>query len=611
MRRFLFGFRSSPVAVFPEVERSPAPACPQCGVNLAERPRFTRYRVCDDCGAHLPIPARLRIASLVDEGSFRETHPRLSSTDPLAFVDDAPYAQRLEEQRLQTGEADALITGTAAIHGHKIVIAVLDFAFMGGSMGVVVGEKLVRAAELALEARRPLVTVVASGGARMQEGMFSLFQMAKTAAAVQRLHTAGIPYLSVLTHPTTGGVFASFASLGDIILAEPGALIGFAGPRVVEQFLGRPLPPGSHSAEFLLSHGLIDDIVDRIALRGYLGQILDIVEPRGQRAKAPAPPPEPAASINPADVWPIVVAARAPGRPTSLDYLERICDRFVELRGDRESGDDPAIVAGLATVDGHPVAVIGMERGHGEDAKRRRHGRTMPEGFRKAQRLMRLAARLGLPVFTLIDTPGAYPGIEAEERGLAGEIAETMALMSDLPVPTIAAVIGEGGSGGALALAVADRILMQEGAIFSVIAPEGAAAILYRDASRAPELAAKLRITAPDLKSLGLIDAIVPEPEGGAASDPDAAAALLKAWVLSSLTTLASQKRKRLLEARSERYRAIGRAYTATRLRKRLPARSAVAPAGAISPDGPLAAGNSIQSSTPRRHDAQPGQQPG
>jgi len=235
----------------------------------------------------------------------------------------------------------------------------------------------------------------------------------------------------------------------------------------------------------------------------------------------------------------------------------------------------------------------------------------MPEGFRKAQRLMRLAARLGLPVLTLVDTPGAYPGIEAEERGLAGEIAETMALMSELSMPTVAAVIGEGGSGGALALAVADRILMQETAIFSVIAPEGAAAILYRDASRAPELAAKLRITAPDLKSLGLIDAIVPEPEGGAASDPETAAELLKAWILSSLDGLEGQRRKRLLETRFERYRAIGRAYTATRLRKRPPTRIPVSPPSAPAVDGPVAEGGAASNSLRLRQDARPGQPAG
>ncbi|HEY8448068.1 MAG TPA: acetyl-CoA carboxylase, carboxyltransferase subunit beta [Thermomicrobiales bacterium] len=585
MRRFFFGLRSSPPVIAPDGDQSAPATCPRCGADLKDRPRYLAYRVCDDCNAHLAISARKRLHALLDEDSFRETNRQLYSTDPLRFADSTPYAERLEEQQRQTGESDALITGTGAIHGRKVVVAVLDFAFMGGSMGVVVGEKLVRAVEQSIETRRPLLTIVASGGARMQEGMLSLFQMAKTAAAIQRLHAAGIPYISVLTHPTTGGVFASFANLGDLIVAEPGALIGFAGPRVVEQFLGRPLPPGSHSAEFLLAHGLIDAIVSRPDLRDYVGQFLEVLEPRGKRER-PAGQPPTARPDPPEDAWETIVKARAPDRPTSLDYIDRLCDRFVELRGDRQSGDDPAIVAGLGVIGGHPVAVIGMERGHGEESEHRRLGRPMPEGFRKAQRVMRLGARLGLPVVTLIDTPGAYPGIEAEERGLAREIARSMALMSDLPTPTISIVIGEGGSGGALALAVADRLLMQEGAVFSVIAPEGAAAILYRDASRAPELAAKLRITAVDLKEMGLIDEVIPEPEGGAAADPDSAAALVRMWLLHLLTTLTQQKRKRLLESRYARLRQVGRAFTATRPPKHAREPVAASPNASASSNG-------------------------
>jgi acyl-CoA carboxylase subunit beta len=330
--------------------------------------------------------------------------------------------------------------------------------------------------------------------------------------------------------------------------------------------LGRPLPPGSHSAEFLLEHGLIDDIVDRVALRGYLGTLLDVLAPRRKPGKAAATVSR-AGKLGegPMDVWATVVGARAPERPTSADYIRRLFDHFVELRGDRESGDDPAIVGGLGTLGGRSIAVVGIERGHGEEAVPRRHGRPMPEGYRKAQRVMRLAARLGLPVVTLVDTPGAYPGVEAEERGLAAEIAETMAMMSELAVPIVAVVVGEGGSGGALALAVADRVLMQEGAIYSVIAPEGAAAILYRDTGRAPELAAKLGITAAELRQFGIVDAVVPEPVGGAVADPDLAAALLKGEIERALAELLAVKRARLLATRRDRYRAIGQAFTAKR----------------------------------------------
>lgn len=544
----------------PGIDLDPNVRCAACQTPLAGRPRFARFRVCDDCGNYAPISARVRIASLVDAGTFRETEAGLTSTDPLHFEDDQPYRDRLRSLHEETGQTDAIVTGRAAIRGRQVMIAVFDFGFLGGSMGVVVGEKLVRATEVSLRERRPLVTVVASGGARMQEGMLSLLQMAKTAAAIQRLHRAGIPHLSILTHPTTGGVFASFANLGDVIVAEPKSLIGFAGPRVAEQVLGRPLPPGSHTAEFLLAHGMIDGIVDRTRLRGFIGATLDLLCRRDFKQPRPAPREE-ERLITGGTAWESVLAARDPDRPTSIDYISRMFEQFVELHGDRESGDDPAIIAGLGLLDGRAVAVVGLERGHGARDEARRGGRPLPEGYRKAQRIMRMAARFGLPVVTLIDTPGAYPGIESEERGLAGEIAESMALMSDLPTPIVSTVTGEGGSGGALALAVADRVLIQERAIYSVIAPEGAAAILYRDPTRAPEIAERLKLTALDIVASGIADGIVPEPPDGAKSDPDSAATLLRAAIVAALDELSALKRDRLLEERFTRYRSIGAAY--------------------------------------------------
>jgi acetyl-CoA carboxylase carboxyl transferase beta subunit/acetyl-CoA carboxylase carboxyl transferase alpha subunit len=534
--------------------------CASCGAHLAGRPRYTKYRVCDECGIYSAIPARLRISTLVDSGTFQETEAQLSSSDPIGFEDDQPYRERLKDVQQSTGQADAIVTGRAAIHGHNVVVAVLDFAFLGGSMGGVVGEKLVRASEIALKERRPLVTVVASGGARMQEGMLSLLQMAKTAAAIQRLHTAGIPYISVLTHPTTGGVFASFANLGDVIVAEPKSLIGFAGPRVAEQFLGKPLPPGSHTAEFLVEHGLIDGIVDRTQLRRMIGLVFDVLcqsKERQEWARAK----EQVFMDTGGTAWDTVLAARDPDRPTSLDYFGQLLDQFIELHGDRQSGDDPAIIAGLGLLENHPVAVVGIERGHGDQIEHRRGGRPMPEGYRKAQRIMHMAARFGIPVVNLIDTPGAFPGIESEERGLAGEIAESMAMMSNLPTRIVSAITGEGGSGGALALAVADRVLIQERAIYSVIAPEGAAAILYRDASRAPEVAERLKLTAKDIVAAGIANTIVPEPEGGAKQNPASAAMMLKDAILTALHELSTIKRDRLLEDRFNRYRSIGTAY--------------------------------------------------
>jgi acetyl-CoA carboxylase carboxyl transferase beta subunit/acetyl-CoA carboxylase carboxyl transferase alpha subunit len=544
--------------------------CPRCGSDAGDDETTNRFRVCAACGYHHRESARAAIVRLVDANSFREQDLGLASTDPLHFVDETAYRERLVELRVETGEADALVSGFARLGGHEIAIAALDFGFLGGSMGVVVGEKLVRIAERARERRLPLISISASGGARMQEGMLSLLQMAKTSAAVQRLRESGCPYISILAHPTTGGVFASFANLGDIMLAEPGALIGFAGPRVAEQIIGRKLPEGSHTAEFLYAHGMVDAIVDRREQRAFLVRCLTVLtaprsgyQRRGHTFRGHRNGPEVAA-------WDAVQRARGSRRLTSMDYLDRMLDEFVELHGDRSSGDDPAIIAGIGTLDSKAVAVIALERGHLEDRERRHDGRPYPEGYRKARRVMELAERLRLPLLTLIDTPGAYPGVESEARGLASELAGSLARMSTLRTPIVSAVIGEGGSGGALALAVADRVLMLDGAIYSVIAPEGAAAILYRDSTRAPEISSKLKLTARELKRLNVVDEIVPEPVSEADADPDAAAALLAGSIMNALAELQRKRIDRVVRERYDRYQSIGRRH-AKRPRRRLP----------------------------------------
>jgi acyl-CoA carboxylase subunit beta len=535
--------------------------CPRCGADLSSDESFASARVCGVCGFHDRESARAAIQRLADPGSFRERDLHLFSSDPLRFEDETAYRDRLEALRSETGESDALVTGTARIGGHDIAIAALDFGFLGGSMGVVVGEKLVRIAEHARDRRLPLISISASGGARMQEGMLSLLQMAKTSAAVQRLKESGSLYVSLLAHPTTGGVFASFANLGDLIVAEPGALIGFAGPRVAEQAMGKKLPAGTHTAEFLFEHGMVDAIVDRREQREYLSRLLGIV--RAERGKFDRRPrrSRPAAPVSEREAWETVQQARSGDRLTSVDYLDRMLGDFVELHGDRAAGDDPAVVTGLGTLAGFPVAVIALERGHGEDAARRHEGRTYPEGYRKARRVMDLAERLRVPLITLIDTPGAYPGVESEERGLAAEIAASLARMSGLRTRIVSAIIGEGGSGGALALAVADRVLMSEGAIYSVISPEGAAAILYRDPSRAAELSSKLKLTAKELKQLGIVDEIVPEPVGGTGADPEAAAAALSRALVHALADLQGRRVERVVHDRYERYKSVGRRH--------------------------------------------------
>ena len=542
------------------------PTCRRCSADLSASSTWQRLRVCSHCRYHGTLSARRRIDLLLDEGSFREAHQSLSSIDPLLFSDRVPYSARLDEARSKTGLEEAVVVGTGRINGRECVLSVLDFEFMGGSMGTVVGEKVALAIEQAIDRKVPFISVAASGGARMQEGMLSLVQMAKTSAAATRLHQAGLPFISVLTDPTTGGVYASFASRGDVILAEPGALIGFAGPRVIEQLTGRAKPKDAQTAEYLLAHGQIDGVVDRSRLRNVLATLLQLLGSRWElspRGESELYRPEPKL---PASAWEAVELARHPDRPTSRDYIRLLLPRFVELHGDRLSLDDPAVICGVGDLGGVTVMVIAQERGRGDQEHLFRNGgRMSAEGYRKAARAMRLAGAWGLPVVTLIDTPGAALDFDSEARGLAPSIAQCLSTMSILPVPVVAAVIGEGGSGGALALGVADRILMQESSIYSVIAPEGAAAILYHDAQRARDLADALKLTAADCRLLGVVDTIVPEPEGGAHLDPDYAALLLRNFVLDALIEMRKTGARRLVEARYRKFRRMGQQPSASR----------------------------------------------
>jgi acetyl-CoA carboxylase carboxyl transferase subunit beta len=373
--------------------------------------------------------------------------------------------------------------------------------------------------------------------------------------------------ISLITDPTYGGVAASFATLCDVIIAEPKSRMGFAGPRVIEQTIRQSLPPGFQTAEFLLEHGLIDAIRPREALRATLARLLSLGRPAGPRT-----PRVPALSddlvcdpdlLPERPVWSVVGLARHLSRPTTIDYLNRAFDEFEELHGDRLGGDCAAIVGGTARIGGMPVVVIGTQKGHtAAELATHNYGMPSPSGYRKAARLMRLAEKLGLPVVTLIDTPGAYPGIEAEEQGQAIAVAENIRLMAGLSVPIVAVITGEGGSGGALALAVGDRVLACSNAVYSVISPEGCAAILWKDRAMAPVAAEALRMAAPDLLRLGIVDGVLPEPAEGAHTDHLEAARRLRDAVATCALELTGLDRSELVAARQRRFRCYGTAAT-------------------------------------------------
>jgi acetyl-CoA carboxylase carboxyl transferase subunit beta len=537
--------------------------CPQCQTLIYGK-RFERsLYVCPDCNRHAPLAAEQRLDLLLDNGSAEPLDVAATPADHLGFVDTKPYPQRLREARSRTGLSEAVVCVRGTVEGHPVIAAVMDFRFMGGSLSSAVGELITQAAETALADRVPLLVVTASGGARMQEGALSLMQMAKTSQALRRLDEAGILTISLVTDPTYGGVAASYATLCDVIIAEPGARLGFAGPRVIQQTIQQTLPHGFQTAESLLAGGMVDTIQPRPMLRPTLAALLAAGAPRSSPHDLPAPSNDvlvrDPARLPDEDAWTVVQRARRMDRPTTLRYITHLLDGFVELRGDRTGGDCPAIVGGIGRLHGTPLVVIGHHKGNTtSEMMARNFGMATPAGYRKAARLMRLAAKLGVPVVTLIDTPGAYPGVEAEEQGQAIAIAENLRLMAGLPVPVVAVVTGEGGSGGALALGVANRVLMCANAIYSVISPEGCAAILWKSATAAPRAAAALRLRAPELLRHRIVDAVVPEPDGGAHAAPARAAELLRDAVVSALHDLAHLTPDELVAHRHARFRRYG-----------------------------------------------------
>ncbi|HVV12549.1 acetyl-CoA carboxylase, carboxyltransferase subunit beta [Amycolatopsis sp.] len=533
--------------------------CGSCRVMLYGK-RFQRAgRVCPECGRHAPLTAPQRLESLLDTGSARPIELDIAEHDPLEFTDTKPYRDRLADSRARTGLDEAVLCARGRIGGNPVVVAAMDFRFLGGSLGANVGEAVTRAAEVALQERTPLLLVTASGGARMQEGIVSLMQMAKTSQALDQLDEAGILTVSLVTDPTFGGVAASYATSTDVIIAEPGARLGFAGPRVIEQTIKQTLPPGFQTAEFLLEHGVVDMIKPRAELRTALAKLLSVASraPEG----VPHQPVPGALLTDPAqlperDPWECVRAARQLDRPSTLDYIALLIEDFNELHGDRVSADCPALVAGLGRLEGVPVVVIGTQKGHtAAELSARNYGMPSPAGYRKAARVMRLAAKLGLPVITLVDTAGAYPGIEAERQGQSVAIAENLKLMAGLPVPVVAVVTGEGGSGGALALAFADRVLMCADAVYSVISAEGCAAILWKDPAAAPKAAAALRVDSRSLLSLRVVDGVVPDHGG----DHLAAAGALRDALTSTLAELLPLDQMNLVTGRRARFRRFGK----------------------------------------------------
>ena len=550
----------------PEVPDNLMRKCNACKAAVFVDEVKQNHYICPHCGNYFHMPAYRRIKMIADRKSFVEWDAEMEEQNPLQY---RGYEEKLRALQEKTGLNEAVVTGKCTIKGISVALGVCDCRFMMSSMGEVVGEKITRVFERATEEKLPVILYICSGGARMQEGLVSLMQMAKTSMALRKHSDAGLLYVPVLTDPTTGGVTASFAMLGDIILAEPKALIGFAGPRVIEQTIGQKLPKGFQKAEFLLEHGFIDKIVERDDQRIVLADILKLHENKGQNSSTSKvaeshisdksngntvwPKFIPSGSFTP---WEHVQLARAKTRPTGKDYIEALFDDFIEFHGDRHCGDDAAVIGGVAFFHGHPVTVLAQEKGEGtKENIARNFGMVSPEGYWKSLRLMQQAEKFHRPVICLVDTPGAFCGLEAEERGQGEAIAKNLYTLAGLTVPVLSIVIGEGGSGGALAFAVSDEVWMLEHSVYSILSPEGFASILWKDSKKAKEAAEVMKLTAADLCEMGMIEHVIPETEPVSRENMEDVAGCLENGIADFLEKYSGKEPEELMEHRYQRFR--------------------------------------------------------
>ena len=540
--------------------------CPKCGEVVYRDDVKAHGYVCPKCEGYFRIGTRTRIRMVADTGTFQEWFTDLETENPLEYPG---YEEKIADLQEKTKLHEAVTVGKCIVNVLETVVGVCDARFLMGSMGYVVGEKITRAFERATEEKLPVVLFTSSGGARMQEGIVSLMQMAKTSAAIRKHSEAGLFYLPVLTDPTTGGVTASFAMLGDVILAEPGALIGFAGPRVIAQTIGQKLPEGFQRAEFLVEKGIIDGVVERQELKETVWKLLNIHQDALQYihygdTQNVENLPEIRNSCGKAagcdkkelTAWERVEISRSKERPTTLSYVQQVFDDFLELHGDRAFRDDGAVIGGIAMFGGQPVTVIGQQKGKNvKENIYRNFGMASPEGYRKALRLMKQAEKFGRPVVTFVDTPGAACGIEAEERGQGEAIARNLLEMSGIQTPMVSILIGEGGSGGALGLAVTDEVWMMENATYSILSPEGFASILWKDGKRAKEASEVMKITAKDLKKLQIIEKVIREPEPANEENLPEIAEEIREDLDGFLRKSCQKTREQIVEERYERFR--------------------------------------------------------
>ena len=485
------------------------------------------------------------IAAVLDPGSYRSWDTAVTDPSP-----DAAYREELAAARAKTGADESVLTGEGLIRGRRVAVIVSEFRFLAGSIGLAAAERIVNAVERATREGLPLLAGPASGGTRMQEGTIAFLSMVKISAAVRAHRQAGLPYLVYLRHPTTGGVMASWGSLGHITVAEPGALLGFLGPRVYESLYGSPFPENVQVAENLFDKGLVDAVVPPWQLSDVVDRALSILV-TGPPARV-SPPRTLAVQPSDAGAWESIEISRNPRRPDLRQLLAYGARDVLPLNGTGQGEKDPGLLLALARFGQKSCVVIGHTR-----PRPSQQTAMGPASLREARRGMRLAEELGLPLVTVIDTGGAALSKEAEEGGLAGEIARSLHDLIGLNSPAVSVLLGQGAGGGALALLPADRTIAAQHAWLSPLPPEGASAIVHRTTDFAPAMSEAQGVNVASLFAGGLVDHIVDE-RGDAAQEGRAFCQRVGQAIEYELATLTGTGITELLARRLTKYRNLG-----------------------------------------------------
>ena len=537
--------------------------CFACNKDIEKSSKFKIYKICSekDCNFHFHISAKERINLIIDSGSFKEINKNLSSNfEQIAQEELENYDEKIKSDQFRTGLDEAAVTGTAKVNGKQITVIALDFGFLGGSMGLIVGEKIALAYELAAKKQFPVITIINSGGTRVQEGVISLMQMSKTVSAANLLKNSNIPMISILCNPSTGQVMSSFATLSDIIIGEPGAKIGYSSYRKLRN-KNPDESKDQYTSEDFLKRGFVDLVINREDLKYQISTLIDILKPKySYKSKKIKITKNKNLKFN--NALESLKISRNIDRPKASIYINNIFSDFIELHGDRINDDDDSVIIGLGRILNEPFILIAQERKiitkSNNNVVRNYKNKIIPSGFRKANRALKLAEKFKIPCLCLVDAVYPELSLKSEYSGLAFSISELISTKLNLETPILSVIIGEGGSETALAFSIADSIMMQKNSIFTPLSPEEAAKIKLGDSRKVKEISNIMKFTSEDCLKLGIIDRVIDEPSEGSHQNYLESSKLLQEGIIEELSLIRNVYPKTLAKRRSNKFRKMG-----------------------------------------------------